>query len=36
MSFYLKSLTSLEKEIIEELEKLYIYDCHEHLPPESE
>ncbi len=35
MSFYLESLTELEKEIITELEKLYIYDCHEHLDPES-
>ncbi|MGI6562207.1 MAG: amidohydrolase family protein [Clostridia bacterium] len=35
MSFYLSSLNGLEKEIIRELEKLYIYDCHEHLPPEK-
>lgn len=35
MSFYLESLTPLEKEIIAELEKLSIFDCHEHLPTES-
>ncbi len=35
MSFYLDSLNALELEIIAELEKLGIYDCHEHLPPES-
>ncbi len=35
MAIYLESLTELEREIITELEKLHIYDCHEHLPPES-
>ncbi len=35
MSFYLESLNSLEKEIVSALEKLPVYDCHEHLPPES-
>jgi len=36
MSFYLESLNELEREILFELEKLHIYDCHEHLVPESE
>ncbi|MDR1628755.1 MAG: amidohydrolase family protein [Oscillospiraceae bacterium] len=35
MPFYLESLTNLEKEIVSYLETLSIYDCHEHLPPES-
>lgn len=35
MSFYLETLNDLEKGIISELEKLQIYDCHEHLQPES-
>lgn len=35
MPYYLESLSSLEREIVTELEKLHIYDCHEHLPTES-
>lgn len=35
VSFYLEGLNQLEKEIIGELEKISVFDCHEHLPPES-
>lgn len=35
MSFYPETLSELERGIVSELEKLRIYDCHEHLPPES-
>jgi predicted TIM-barrel fold metal-dependent hydrolase len=35
MSYYLETLSDLEKGIVRELEKLKIYDCHEHLPPEK-